>query len=379
MHRILVVEDEPQIRENLVWLLEASGYDVIAAADGAEGIRAARDEQPALIVCDVMMPGTDGLGVLRALRETPETAAIPFIFLTARTEHDDVRAGMMAGADDYITKPFAADDVLGAIEVRLAKKASIEALYAGDMEALRSNISRALPHELRTPLASILGFTQVLLVESRSMAPDVAHKMLRDVYQSARRLERTVENFSFFTQLMVLRSDPEQAGQWRKRCTPGAGRLAGEVAQWVAYEHRRPGDLALDGAGGDAAIADEHLKNAVAELVDNAFKFSEAGTPVTVRVSQEAEAFVLEVRDEGRGLHPGDVRRAGAFLQFSREHYEHQGSGLGLAIVYGIADLYRGSVRVESALGEGTSVRIELPAARLERVQSRTAQPASAA
>lgn len=151
MRRILVVEDELHIRENLVWLLEASGYEALAAADGDEGIRVARREQPALILCDIMMPGTDGLGVLRALRAAPDTAAIPLIFLTARTEREDVRAGMMAGADDYIPKPFAADEVLGAIEVRLGKKASIEARYAGETGNPPCDSSGALPRGLRMP------------------------------------------------------------------------------------------------------------------------------------------------------------------------------------------------------------------------------------
>lgn len=361
MQRILVVEDELHIRENLVWLLEASGYEALAAADGDEGIRMARQEVPALILCDVMMPGTDGFGVLRALQETPATAAIPFIFLTARTEREDIRAGMVAGADDYITKPFAADEVLEAIGVRLHKKASIEARHEGAMDELRSHISSALPHELRTPLAAVLGFTQLLLVEGAQMAPEVAHRMLKDIYRSARRLERTVESFHFFTQLVMLKSDAEAVAAWRRRCTPEAGGLVGEVVQRVAHEHRRWIDVRLHGGGGSAAVAADHLRNATAELVGNAFKFSEAGTPVTVRAGQEGEAFVLSVRDEGCGFRSDDAHRTGAFLQFGRAQREQQGSGLGLAIVRGIAELYGGAVEVDTAPGAGTTVRLTLP------------------
>jgi signal transduction histidine kinase len=284
---------------------------------------------------------------------------------------------MMAGADDYLTKPFAADEVLEAVEVRLDKKASVEARHEGVMDELRSTISSALPHELRTPLAAVLGITQVLLVEHQHMAPDMATRMLKDVYRSARRLERTVESFHFFTQLRMLESRPEEAAAYRRRCTPEAGRLVGEAVQWVAHEHRRRGDVRLHVGDGSAAVAAEHLKNATAELVDNAFKFSPSGSPVTVRAGQEGEAFVLEVRDEGCGFRPTDAQRVGAFLQFGRAEREHQGSGLGLGIVRSLADLYGGALEVDTAPDEGTTVRLALPVAAGGGVREAYAAPAA--
>jgi len=119
--RILVIEDQEDVRENIVELLELSNYSVTSAADGKEGVKKALDSPPDLILCDIMMPGMDGYEVLYLLSKNPSTRALPFIFLTAKAEKQDFRKGMSMGADDYITKPFEEMDLLGAIERRLSK------------------------------------------------------------------------------------------------------------------------------------------------------------------------------------------------------------------------------------------------------------------
>ena len=119
--KILVIEDEPEMRRNLVSILRLERFQPIAAENGRAGIAAARRDQPDLILCDVMMPELDGYGVLAALRADAATAATPFIFLTAKGEKPDIRTGMNLGADDYLTKPVAKADLLAAIRIRLAR------------------------------------------------------------------------------------------------------------------------------------------------------------------------------------------------------------------------------------------------------------------
>ena len=119
--KILIIEDNSDIRENAVELLTLSGYEVIEAGDGREGAKLALQELPDLILCDIMMPVIDGYGVLHILSKHRETYNIPFIFLTAKAEKSDMRKGMTLGADDYITKPFDETDLLTAIENRLKK------------------------------------------------------------------------------------------------------------------------------------------------------------------------------------------------------------------------------------------------------------------
>ena len=120
MKKILVIEDNQEVREVLEEVLELSGYDVNTAEDGAVGAKKALENIPDLIICDVMMPKLDGFGVLNILSKKPETADVPFIFLTAKAEKDDFRRGMNLGADDYIQKPFKPNELVSRIK-RLIK------------------------------------------------------------------------------------------------------------------------------------------------------------------------------------------------------------------------------------------------------------------
>ena len=126
MKKILLIEDDIILRENTAELLELSNYNVITASNGKIGLDMARHGLPDIIVCDIMMPELDGYGVLQALAETENTKHIPFIFLSAKTERKDVRKGMDLGADDYITKPFEEQELISAIESRLAKSAILK-------------------------------------------------------------------------------------------------------------------------------------------------------------------------------------------------------------------------------------------------------------
>ncbi len=128
MKKILFIEDDTVVRENTAELLELSDYEVVTAANGRIGVELAKKELPDIIICDIMMPELDGYGVLQALAQKPETQQIPFIFLSAKTEHKDIRRGMDLGADDYLTKPFEEEELISAIESRLAKVSILKKL-----------------------------------------------------------------------------------------------------------------------------------------------------------------------------------------------------------------------------------------------------------
>ncbi|QJD98206.1 response regulator [Mucilaginibacter robiniae] len=133
---ILIIEDNTDIRESTAEILELTGYEVLQALNGKIGVELAQQHKPALILCDIMMPELDGYGVLYLLSKNPETASIPFIFLTAKSERTDFRKGMEMGADDYLTKPFDDIELLNAIESRLSKKEKQEAYYSQSLQSI---------------------------------------------------------------------------------------------------------------------------------------------------------------------------------------------------------------------------------------------------
>lgn len=130
MKKILVIEDQPQMRKNLMTILEMENFQVISADNGRLGVELAKSGAPDLILCDVMMPELDGFGVLQALRAYPPTATVPLIFLTAKGDKLDQRAGMNFGANDYLTKPASREDLLAAIQIRLAIRQAHQAEIA---------------------------------------------------------------------------------------------------------------------------------------------------------------------------------------------------------------------------------------------------------
>ncbi len=155
---ILVIEDEVPVLLNLVETLEYEGYTAIGAANGTAGVRIAQQNPPDLIVCDIMMPDMDGYQTLKILQSNPETATIPFIFLTARVDRQSTRLGMELGADDYLTKPFATEELLAAVRTRLAKYERVSGRFQQVKAAQQAQESPASP-AVPTDAASFTGET----------------------------------------------------------------------------------------------------------------------------------------------------------------------------------------------------------------------------
>ena len=159
MKKILVIEDEQIIRENILKLLKAEGFDVTGAENGTQGLNAAVSNLPDVIICDVMMPELDGYGVLMALRSNPVTATLPFVFLTGKAKRSEMRQGMELGADDYLTKPFTKAELVGAISSRLKKQEAVARQYntlQSQSSALIQDAADKL-EQIKTSLCDALG------------------------------------------------------------------------------------------------------------------------------------------------------------------------------------------------------------------------------
>ncbi|WP_242920116.1 response regulator [Pontibacter liquoris] len=147
MKKILLIEDNQEIRENIAEILTLANYEILEAENGKLGVELAKKEIPDLIVCDIMMPQLDGYGVLHLLGGNPATAGIPFIFLTAKSEKEDFRKGMNLGADDYLIKPFDDLELLDAVEMRLKKNEALKAGFQKNAESLNEFIQEAKGQE----------------------------------------------------------------------------------------------------------------------------------------------------------------------------------------------------------------------------------------
>lgn len=142
MKKILVIEDMPSLREEILETLECLEFEPIGAENGRIGVQLAQLHAPDLIICDIMMPELDGYGVFKSLRENPETASIPFIFLSAKADKTDIRQGMNLGADDYLTKPFTIAELSEAISARLNKQSAITQPYVQEMKRAAEHLKQ---------------------------------------------------------------------------------------------------------------------------------------------------------------------------------------------------------------------------------------------
>lgn len=173
MKKILIIEDNLEVRENTAEIIELANYEVITAENGKQGVELALKELPDLIVCDIMMPVLDGFGVFHLLSKHPETASVPFIFLTAKSEKADFRKGMEMGADDYIMKPFDGIELLHAIETRLKKIDLLKKQYAGS-EALTDflkQVKQTGKIKLTSDEREIVSYTKKLFVYKVGQRP----------------------------------------------------------------------------------------------------------------------------------------------------------------------------------------------------------------
>jgi len=362
--KVLVIDDTPEIRMVITESLNIYGFTTVAAEDGISGVKIAKEQHPDLVICDINMPKLDGYGTLTALRENETTATIPFIFLTGAADKFNMRRGMELGADDYLTKPFTHEELMAAVNTRLEKQAEFQRHSEKKLDELRGNITLALPHELRTPLNGIMGLASLMIDDYATLPPEEVLESARYIHESALRLHRLIENFLVFSQLEMMASESKKIETVSGTAPVAVQGVISDLAQTVAARYKRESDLVLEVGEASLLVPCENLSKIVEELVDNAFKFSEKGTPVRVATELGNDNFHLTIEDRGRGMDAEQIMKIGPHMQFNRKTFEQQGAGLGLIISKRMTELLGGQMHISSVPGKETRVQVSfgLPA-----------------
>jgi signal transduction histidine kinase len=359
--KVLIIEDEDLVREGIELLLDINGYQTSSAPNGLKGIELALAIQPDLIICDIMMPGANGYQVLESVRANQTTAITPFLFLTAKADHSDIRAGMNLGADDYLLKPFDVDDLLRAVASRLQKKKAESELSEKKLKALRTNLSFSLPHEFLTPLNGILGCARLLKDGMDHIDSTEKQELLDEIMISGERLHQVILKFLLFSRLELLAYDLQAREELKQGITHSVLDVASSSALSKANLYKRMDDLTLEIQDQELHIRGDYLSRALDELLDNAFKFSSAGSPVSVKGRSSDNSYIITVQDRGRGMTAEQIDAIGGYMQFDRDIHEQQGTGLGLAIASHIAHLHGGNFTIASTANTGTIITFTLP------------------
>lgn len=354
MEKILVVEDELPVRQNLEELLTFEGYECTSAQNGLEALNYLENYKPDLIISDIAMPYVDGYQLYDRVKSTYNSNLIPFIFLTAKIDKESQRKGMNMGVDDYITKPYSIDDLLTSVKTRIEKKKSIEK----SVEELRTSIAMYVPHELRTPLVSILGYSDLMISDFEMLNTQQLLEMLGDIKKSGLRLHERIEKFVLYAKLKTaIATDFNE--NIESKISINIASIECEKQLKTCHDCLdRLNDIEIDIEEAYLPICEEDLKIIASELISNSCKFSEPGTKIKISGKNQDSAYILKFSDSGFGIPILVQEQIQAFEQFDREKYQQVGNGLGLAIVKLLCEKYGISLNIESVANNFTTISL---------------------
>ncbi len=353
MSKILVIEDDPSVRASLKELLSEEGHSIFEAEDGRKGFKAAQDYLPDLIISDILMPEMDGYRLLKELQKEVITSGIPFIFLSAKTDLEDIRCGMNLGADDYLTKPYKAEHLISAVNSKLERRKYFEKKF----DNLYSNIAKSLPHEMRTPLVAIIGFSQLILEQAPRLDRYEIIEMAGSINKAGNNLLKIIKKFLLYSDLELINLDKDLKKLFANNKPVNAREIYSFVKP-VIEQYKRDEDIIMHLEDVELKIEESHIKFITEELADNACKFSKPGSKIYIDTRIENGFLIFTIKDCGIGMSVDQIKDIGTMRQFDREKNFQNGLGLSLAIIRKLTDLYNGVMSIESIKGEYTVVKI---------------------
>lgn len=366
MARVLLVEDTLDLLASISLELEMNDYEVDQASDGqvALDILDNADTLPDIIVSDIDMPNMNGYELLATCQQHVEWRAIPFIFLTAHGERNDILTGKKLGVDDYLVKPFQSDELMVAIGNKLQRLGQIKATAEQKLDKTRRELLMMISHELRTPLSAIYGGAE-LLADSLANVPDsMSHRMLGLVQSGAKRMRRLVEQIVFLTQLdsgnltqaLEKHADNYDMNNMIEKAYKSLEEEWGTDVPAATFNFQLPSEPVMVSGNLDflTMMVEEGIRNAVA--------FTPPNGQIDVELTTNGQYAFVMITDQGPGIPEEDLPRVWErFVQINRDKYEQQGMGLGLALVRESARLHHGDCTIQSIVGQGTRLTLELP------------------
>lgn len=351
--KILVVEDELAILEILAKSLKGRGFDVLTANNGQIGIELAIEAMPDVILCDIMMPIKNGYEVLQEVRSNPDTKLIPFIFLTAKSERKDIRVGMNFGADDYLTKPFDFDDLLASIDKTLKRKEEITAKFNAQLSELRNSIQSFLPHEIKTPLNIIISNANYLMDLDDYSDVDMVKKQLAYIKEASEKLYNLYDNHQLYA--LLEKDETISLKSLLDDIIVIDSAIIKEMANRILEKYNRIDDLIINIHTSLIKFSAFYFQKVIVELLDNAAKFSQVGTPIEIKSEIIDDKYKLTISDKGKGMQYRHSNEIEPYKQFGRSSNEQQGVGLGLYISQKLMKV-AGNELVLSSSADGTTI-----------------------
>ena len=364
--KVLVIDDNDRLLDVLQKIFDIHGYEVITALSATQALTELSRVKPDIIVCDIMMPEMNGFDFCAHVRENADWSDIPFIFLTALSDPEEIRYGKEIGCDDYITKPFDPSDLVAVVRGKLTLARHRRRMYQLRLKGYQRRIVHTLSHEFRTPLVSINTGTELLKEQFERMETRNVERLIESIRRGGMRLERLVNDFMLLQRIDQGHESVICQGHRERRPLISIVEIAVDCFCEVFPEQRKRIVVENQCEVDDypyISVFDLQVVNIVQRLLSNACKFSPPGEEVRVVVAKSNGDAMLSVQDRGPGIEAETDEACQLFTQVKREVYEQQGCGLGLTIANYFIKINGGSLSLmkpEDGIGVRAVVRFPL-------------------
>lgn len=352
-NKILIVDDEQNLRETITELLIHNNYNVKGADNGQQALKILEEWIPDLIISDIMMPIMDGYVFHEIVKETKILNQIPFIFLTAKNDSDEMEKCALMGVDHFLSKPFKIEDLIKIIEVKIERFLKIKNAHSN---ATFSN-NQYFTHEINTPLNGILGSIELLIKHKENFEENEINIFYNSIKTSGNRLNRTLKNSILYDKLNNDKLDftndsyTEILNEFLK--------VQNKITEIDKTQLER---IQFDIDESDIKIKEEYLHFILFELLDNALKFSKMNKKIIVSGKKyNTEFYELTIQDHGIGFTQTQLKEINAYQQFDRDRREQQGLGLGLFMSKTFMKKTRGVFSIVSQNNVGTTIKLFFP------------------
>lgn len=362
---ILIVDDVPTNIQLVASILAPFDYELSFANSGRDALVQIAETAFDLILLDIMMPGMDGLEVARQLKQDTGTAAIPIIFLTAKSDEDSILEGFDVGAADYVTKPFNPAELVARVQTHLALKQTQDDLRQRNMELaeaieLKNRLLSIASHDLKNPLSAINGFATLLDRHKVLQSDQDARDMVQFISRAAKRMNHLITE--------LLDTAALEMGRIELQLQPcSAEKLLNEVITDQQPQLTAKQQVCqLEIHPSRPVLADpRRFKQIMDNLLSNASKYSPPLAQLRITVQPQADLIEIRVHDQGPGFSDEDRQKLFGYFQrlSARPTGNENSTGVGLAIVKQIVELHQGSIALESTSAQGSIFVVRLPQA----------------
>ncbi|MFA8341569.1 MAG: response regulator [Rhodothermaceae bacterium] len=357
MENILIIEDDKSVRNSLVDLLRCSGYNTDSAVNGREALEIINESQPDLIISDIMMPEINGVDLLKKLRSQSNTASLPVIFLTAKAEYSDIRAGMNIGADDYILKPFKANEILQAVETRLNKKN----MQIENFSYIKNNITHRIPNLISIPLLNISGFANILHDDANMLKPDEIRNYANRINRSQKNLSRLINKYISYADSTFLLINHTAYKYLRDSKLS----LIKNITYQIIFENNiirdRKNHLHLNLEDSQLQISPYHYQFIINELLENAISHSDSESDIYFTGYTHKNKYFLTVASKGKYFDKFTKENILSHNPLNNSVFEQNFPKLGLVTIKNIMEFYKGRLDIESGKAGITEIILRFP------------------